>query len=147
MQNSLMRQWRKNYYGDCQIHNWLKEFGHNEQAGSLMDKPVFIKNIVFSEAQRLVDLVDYEEGRVVSRTFAQNPSLSITLFAFAKGEGVSTHTAPGDALLQVLDGEALVNIDAKEMTVGAGEVVVMPANIPHSVNAVERFKMLLTVIK
>jgi len=130
-----------------QIHNWLKEFSHNEQAGGLMDKPAFIKNIVFSEAQPLVDLVDYEEGRVVSRTFAQNPSLSITLFAFAKGEGVSTHTAPGDALLQVLDGEALVNIDGKEMTVAAGEVVVMPANIPHSVNAVERFKMLLTVVK
>jgi len=130
-----------------EIINWLKEFGHNQQAGGLMDKPVFIKNIVFSEAQRLVDLVDYEEGRVVSRTFAQNPSLGITLFAFDKGEGVSTHTAPGDALLQVLDGEALVNIDGKEMTVGAGEVVVMPANIPHSVNAVGRFKMLLTVVK
>jgi quercetin dioxygenase-like cupin family protein len=130
-----------------EIHNWLKEFGHNEQAGDLMDKSVFIKNIAFSEVQRLVDLVDYEEGRVVSRTFAQNPSLSITLFAFDQGEGVSTHTAPGDALLQVLDGEALVNIDGKEMTVGAGEVVVMPANIPHSVNAVERFKMFLTVVK
>jgi quercetin dioxygenase-like cupin family protein len=130
-----------------QIQNWLKEFGHNPQAGDLMDKSVFIKNIAFSEAHRLVDLVDYENGRVVSRTFAQNPSVSITLFAFDKGEGVSTHTAPGDALLQVLDGKALVNIDGKEMTVGAGEVVVMPANIPHSVNAVERFKMLLTVVK
>ena len=130
-----------------QIHNWLKEFGHKKQAGDSMDKPVFIKNIAFSEAHGLVDLVDYEEGRVVSRTFAQNPALSITLFAFDKGEGVSTHTAPGDAMLQVLDGQALVNIDGKEMTVGAGEVVVMPANIPHSVNAVERFKMLLTVVK
>jgi len=130
-----------------QIHNWLKEFGPNQQAGDLMDKKVFIKNIVFSEAQRLVDLVDYEKGRVVSRTFAQNPALSITLFAFDKGEGVSTHTAPGDALLQVLDGDALVNINGKELTVGAGEVVVMPANIPHSVNAVEQFKMLLTVVK
>jgi small redox-active disulfide protein 2 len=130
-----------------EITNWLKEFGPNEQAGDLMDNSVFIKNIVFSENQRLVDLVDYEQGRVVSRTFAQNPSLSITLFAFDKGEGVSTHTAPGDALLQVLDGDARVDIDGKEMTVSAGEVVVMPANIPHSVNAVERFKMLLTVVK
>ena len=78
---------------------------------------------------------------------AQNPSVSITLFAFDKGEGVSTHTAPGDALPQVLDGDALVNIDGKEMTVGTGEVVVMPASIPHSINAVERFKMLLTVGK
>jgi len=130
-----------------QIHAWLKEFGHNQQEGDLMDKPVYIKNIVFSEAQHLVDLVDYEEGRVVSRTLAQNPSLSITLFAFDNGESVSTHTAPGDALLQVLDGKALVNIDEKEITVGDGEIVVMPANIPHSVNAVERFKMLLTVVK
>ena len=131
----------------AKIHNLLKEFGHTPQAGDSMDKPVFIKNIVFSETQRLVDLVDYEEGRVVSRTFAQKPSLSMTLFAFDKGEGVSTHTAPGDALLQVLDGIALVNIDGKESIVGSGEVVVMPANIPHSVNAVERFKMLLTVVK
>lgn len=130
-----------------QILNWLKEFGHNGQDGGSMEKPVFIKNIAFSEGQRLTDLVDYEEGRVVSRTFAQNPSVSITLFAFDKGEGVSTHTAPGDAMLQVLDGEALVNIDGKQMTLGAGEVVVMPANIPHSVDAVERFKMLLTVVK
>jgi small redox-active disulfide protein 2 len=129
------------------IYNWLREYGHTKQAGAVMDKKVFIKNIEFSETQRLVDLVDYEEGRVVSRTFAQNPALSITLFAFDNGEGVSTHTAPGDAMLQVLDGKALVNIDGKEMTVGAGEVVVMPANIPHSVNAVERFKMLLTVVK
>jgi small redox-active disulfide protein 2 len=130
-----------------QIQDWLKEFGHNRQAGDSMDKKVFIKNIDFSKAQRLADLVDYEDGRVVSRTFAQNPALSLTLFAFDRGEGVSTHTAPGDAMLQVLDGAALVNIDGKEMTVGAGEVVVMPANIPHSVDAVQRFKMLLTVVK
>ena len=131
----------------AKIYSWLKEFGHSQQTGSLVDTPVFLKNIVFSETQRLVDLVDYEDGRVVSRTFAQNPSLSITLFAFDKGEGVSTHTAPGDALVQVLDGGALVNINGKELTVGAGEVVVMPANIPHSVSAVVRFKMLLTVVK
>jgi len=130
-----------------EIHDWLKKIGHKQQTGGSTDKPVFLKNIVFSEALRLVDLVDYEEGRVVSRTFARNPSLGITLFAFDKGEGVSTHTAPGDALLQVLDGEALVNIDGKEVTAGTGEVVVMPADIPHSVNAVERFKMLLTVVK
>ena len=112
-----------------------------------MEKPVFIKNIPFAEPQKLADLVDYEEGRVVSRTFAQSPALSLTLFAFDTGEGVSTHTAPGDALLQVLDGEAAVNIDGNEMTVGPGEAVVMPANIPHAVNAVMRFKMLLTVVK
>ena len=108
---------------------------------------VYIKNIPFSEPQTLLDLVAYEEGRVVSRTFAQNSALSLTLFAFAAGEGVSTHTAPGDAMVHVLDGEANVNIDGTEMTVGAGQVVVMPANVPHAVTAVKPFKMLLTVVK
>ena len=112
-----------------------------------MDDQVFIKNIPFSEPQHLANLVDYEQGRVVSRTFAQNPTLSLTLFAFDAGEGVSTHTAPGDAMVHVLDGEALVNIDGNEMTVGTGQVVVMPANVPHAVTAVKRFKMILTVVK
>ena len=112
-----------------------------------MDKAVLIKNIAFSEPHNLAELVEYGEGRVVSRTFAQNSSLSLTLFAFDAGEGVSTHTAPGDAMVQVLDGEAVVNIDGKEMTACAGQVVVMPADIPHSVTAVKRFKMLLTVVK
>jgi len=130
-----------------QIKKWLEETGWCESSGGKMDNPVFIKNITFSDVHNLAELVDFEEGRVVSRTFAQNPSLSITLFAFDKGEGVSTHTAPGDAMLQVLDGEAAVNINGKEMTVRAGQVVVMPANVPHSVTGIVRFKMLLTVVK
>jgi quercetin dioxygenase-like cupin family protein len=112
-----------------------------------MDKAVLIKNITFSEPHQLEELVAYEDGRVVSRTFAQNSSVSITLFSFDKGEGVSSHTAPGDAMVQILDGEAVVNIDGKEMTVGQGQIVVMPADVPHSVTAVKRFKMLLTVVK
>ena len=112
-----------------------------------MDNPVLIKNITFSEPHHLAELVDYETGRVVSRTFAQNSALGLTLFAFDKGEGVSTHTAPGDAMVQILDGEALVNIDGNEMTGTEGQVVVMPADIPHAVTAVKRFKMLLTVVK
>jgi len=130
-----------------QIKKWLAETGWGRPTGESMDKPVFIKNIAFSGVHSLAELVDYEAGRVVSRTFAQNASLSMTLFAFDKGEGVSTHTAPGDAMLQVLDGEASVNIDGQEMTVQAGQVVVMPANVPHSVTGVVRFKMLLTVVK
>lgn len=130
-----------------QIRKWLEETGYGKPTGGTMDQPALIKNITFSEPHDLADLVAYEEGRVVSRTFAQNSSLSITLFSFAEEEGVSTHTAPGDAMVQVLDGEALVNIDGKEMTVAAGQVVVMPADIPHSVFAKKRFKMLLTVVK
>jgi quercetin dioxygenase-like cupin family protein len=111
------------------------------------DKPVLIKNITFSEPHNLEELVAYEDGRVVSRTFAQNSFVSLTLFSFDKGEGVSTHTAPGDAMVQILDGEAVVNIDGKEMTVAKGQVVVMPSDVPHSVTAEKRFKMLLTVVK
>ena len=129
------------------IRKWLEETGCDKNSGGTMDKPVLIKNITFSEPLDLAELVAYEEGRVVSRTFAQNPSIGLTLFSFDEGEGVSTHTAPGDAMVQVLDGEAVVNIDGKEMTVSAGQVVVMPADIPHSVTAAKRFKMLLTVVK
>jgi len=129
------------------IRKWLKETGFQKYSGGKMDKLVLIKNITFSEPHHLDELVAYEEGRVVSRTFSQNSSLSLTLFSFDEGEGVSTHTAPGDAMVQILDGEALVNIDGKEMTVSKGQVVVMPADIPHSVTAVKRFKMLLTVVK
>ncbi len=130
-----------------QIKKWLQAGSHSNQSGGNMEKNVLIKNIPFSEPQNLADLVEYAEGRVVSRTFAQKPGIGLTLFAFDTGEGVSTHTAPGDAMVQVLDGEALVNIDGKEMTVGKGQVVVMPANVPHAVTAVKRFKMLLIVVK
>jgi len=130
-----------------EIRKWLQRADDCNPSGGKMNKDVFIKNIPFSEPQLLTDLVEYSDGRVVSRTFAQNPTLSITLFAFDTGEGVSTHTAPGDALVQVLDGEATVNIDGNEMIVSTGQVVVMPANVPHSVTAVKRFKMLLTVVK
>jgi quercetin dioxygenase-like cupin family protein len=106
-----------------------------------------IKNVDFSVPQVLTDLVGYEKGRVVSRTFAQNEKVSLTLFAFDRGEGLSTHSASGDAMVHVLDGEVLLTIGGKEVTAGVGEIVVMPADIPHSVHAVKPFKMLLTVIK
>jgi quercetin dioxygenase-like cupin family protein len=112
-----------------------------------MEKKERIKNISFSEPHVLVDLVEYEKGRVVSRTFAQNEKMSLTLFAFDQGEGLSTHAASGDAMVQVLDGEVLLTIGGKEVTAKRGEVVVMPADVPHSVNAVQPFKMILTVVK
>lgn len=112
-----------------------------------MQKHELIKNIEFSEGHVLRELVTFEEGRVVSRTLAQNKGVSITLFAFDAGEGLSTHSAPGDAMVQVLEGEAELNIDGKELTAPEGGVVVMPADIPHSVLARQRFKMLLTVVK
>ena len=74
-----------------------------------------IKNISFSEAHKLVELVDYSEGKVVSRTLAQTESMNLTLFAFDKDEGLSTHSASGDAFVQVLDGEVLLNIGGKDV--------------------------------
>ncbi len=106
-----------------------------------------IKNITFSEAHTLTELVDYEEGRVVSRTFAQGPHYSLTLFAFDRGEGLSAHTAPGDAMVLVLDGTARVTIGGEVIQVGAGQVVVMPADVPHALDADERFKMLLILFR
>ena len=120
---------------------------HMERNVEMMEKQGLIKNIDFSEPLTLVNLVDYEKGRVVSRTFAQNEAMSLTLFAFDEGEGLSTHAAAGDAMVQVLDGEVSLTIGDKEVVATAGEVVVMPADIPHSVDAVKRFKMLLTVVK
>ena len=112
-----------------------------------MTDRALIKNISFSEPHVLADLVDYAEGTVVSRTLAQTGGVTLTAFAFDKGEGLSTHSAPGDAMVQVLDGEASITIGGKEVVATAGEVVVMPADVPHSLKATHRFKMLLTVVK
>ena len=110
-------------------------------------KTELIKNIPFSQAVVVNDLVDYEQGRVVSRTLAAKPHINITLFAFDQGEEISAHTSPGDAMVQVLDGRARITIGDRELTAAAGQVVVMPANVPHAVYAASRFKMLLTVVK
>lgn len=106
----------------------------------------FIKNIDFAKVIEMQSLVDYQEGRVISRTLAQGRPLSITLFAFDKGEEVSTHSAPGDAMVYVLDGTCEVTIGGEKFILNKGETIVMPANIPHAVYAKERFKMLLTVV-
>ncbi len=112
-----------------------------------MTKSNMIKNITFSEAQNLESLVNYEEGRVVSRTLTQNNAVGITLFAFDQGEGISAHSAPGDAMVQILDGEALIDIDGKKINATKGDVVIMPADVPHALDAEKQFKMLLTVVK
>jgi quercetin dioxygenase-like cupin family protein len=111
-----------------------------------MEGKHFIKNIEFAKAVELEGLVDYQEGRVVSRTLAQGRPLSLTLFAFDRGEEISTHSAPGDAMVYILDGRAKVTIGGESFELQKGQAIVMPANIPHGLEAVERFKMLLTVV-
>lgn len=105
------------------------------------------KNIELGRALALEDLVSYQEGQVVSRTLAQQAGTSITLFAFDAGEGLSKHTASGDALVQVLEGRARITLDEDQHEVAAGQSLVMPAGVPHALDAPERFKMLLTVVK
>lgn len=106
----------------------------------------FIKNIDFSEVLNMEDLVAYQEGQVVSRTLSQGKNVSLTLFAFDKGEEIGTHSSTGDALVYLLDGEAEITIGEETFTVKKGETIVMPAGIPHSLLAKEQFKMLLIVV-
>jgi quercetin dioxygenase-like cupin family protein len=104
-------------------------------------------DIMKGRAVNLAALVDYREGSIVSRTIVDTKVCTVTLFAFDEGQGLSEHTAPFDALVQILEGEAQVTISAKPLAVKKGELVIMPANEPHSLRAPGRFKMLLTMIR
>ena len=106
-----------------------------------------IKNLEHTQPTLLKEQVSYDPGKVVSLTLAQQPGVGMTLFAFDAGEGVSTHAAPGDAMVYVLEGEAQITIDGVSHQVTEGGAIIMPAGIPHAVKAVTPFKMLLTVVK
>ena len=99
------------------------------------------------QGTRLVDLADYQKGSVVSRTIIDKKTGTVTFFAFDEGQGLSEHTAPFDALVYLLDGEAEVVISGKPFRLKGGEMVVMPANDPHALKAITRFKMVLTMIR
>jgi quercetin dioxygenase-like cupin family protein len=99
------------------------------------------------QATRLTDLADYQEGSVVSRTIIDRKTGTVTFFAFDKGQGLSEHTAPFDALVYLLEGEAEIVISGKPVHAKAGDVVIMPANKPHALKAIENFKMILTMIR
>lgn len=106
-----------------------------------------MKNIEFSKVLNLRELVSYEQGQIISKTMAQVPAVNVTLFSLAAGEGISTHTTSGDAMVQILDGEAEITIGEQTLIVKAGETVIMPSDVPHGLEARKPFKMLLTVIK
>lgn len=105
-----------------------------------------IKNLAHSEILSLTDAVDYLPGQIVSKTLAQNGHRSLTLFAFDKGEEISSHESDGDAMVMALDGKGKITIADKDYFLGAGETIIMPAKTPHAVFAEERFKMFLLVI-
>lgn len=105
-----------------------------------------IKNIDHAAVVTLKEQVSYQTGQVVSRTLAQNNALSITLFAFDKGEEISTHESGGDAFVTCLDGVGRITIDGEPHILHEGESIVMPARYPHAVYGEEQFKMLLVVV-
>ncbi len=99
------------------------------------------------KAMNLADMVEYQEGAIVSKQIIKKDAGNITLFAFDKGEGLSEHTAPFDAAVLVVEGKAQIIISGVTHTVGAGELIIMPANKPHALKAPERIKMMLVMIK
>lgn len=99
------------------------------------------------QAQTLADLVAYQEGSIVSRTLYRGPTGTLTLFAFDQGQALSEHTAPFDAFVLVLDGEAEVTVGGQPTRARAGDLVLMPGGTPHAVAAPARFKMLLTMFR
>lgn len=102
---------------------------------------------LIAQAAALADLIDYQSGSVVSRTMIDKTAGTVTLFAFDEAEGLSEHTAPYDAMVYVLDGEAEVVISGKPVRVKQGEVTIMPANEPHALKAIKKFKMLLIMVR
>jgi quercetin dioxygenase-like cupin family protein len=108
-----------------------------------MNTNEFEKAKIFSFSES----VDYSEGGIVSKTVLKKQTGNISLFSFAKGEALSEHTAPFDAMITVVDGRGEVVIGGKSFLLEAGQSIIMPANITHAVNAVEKFKMVLTMIK
>jgi len=102
---------------------------------------------IIGVAAGLDGLIAYQAGAVVSRTLIDKPAGTVTLFAFDKGQGLSEHTAPFDAMVNVIDGDVEVTISGKPMKLKQGEMVIMPADKPHALKAVSRFKMMLVMIK
>lgn len=110
------------------------------------NKMGLIKNMEPEQVLNLAQQVAVRPGEIVSRTLAQNRHVSLTLFAFAKGEEISTHESNGDAMVLVLEGTGKFTVDGQEYLVHAGETLIMPAKKPHAVFGQEEFKMLLTVV-
>jgi quercetin dioxygenase-like cupin family protein len=106
-----------------------------------------VKKLERAAIENLKDLIEYQEDSVVSKTIIDKKIGTITIFAFDKGEGLSEHTVPFDALVYIFDGEAEITIDGTPFQLKKGQVIIMPANKPHALRAIERYKMMLVMIK
>ena len=115
-----------------------------------MDKPKMKHELAGDLASKVIstsEMVGYQDGSIVSREVISKKSGTVTIFAFDAGQGLSEHTAPYDAMVYILDGAALITIAGEKFNVSTGEMIIMPANIPHAVTAEKRFKMQLTMIR
>ncbi|WP_222864167.1 cupin domain-containing protein [Treponema sp. Marseille-Q3903] len=110
-------------------------------------KDMFIKNFEQGKVVTLKDQIDVESGTIASKTLVNSEAMTMTIFAFDAGQGVSTHSASGDAFVCCLEGKAEIELSGEKLTINAGEALIMPANAPHAVKAIEPYKMLLTVVK
>lgn len=110
------------------------------------DKPTGAQKLI-GQAFRMAALVNYQDGAIVSMEIVSRKTGTVTLFAFDEGQGLSEHTAPFDALVYLLDGEAEVTISGKALRLKEGEMVIMPANQPHALKALQKFKMVLIMIR
>ena len=104
-------------------------------------------SLLGAETAKVADLGSYQDGSIVSREIVKKPTGTVTVFAFDEGQGLSEHTAPFDALVQVLEGEVEISIAGKLHRVQAGEMILMPAHQPHALKALQRYKMILTMIR
>lgn len=102
---------------------------------------------IYERALNLDTAIDYQDGSIVSQTLIGKETGTVSLFAFAQGDGLSEHTAPFDAMVQVIEGQVEIQIAQTPYILNAGEIIVMPANKPHALKAITNFKMLLTMIK
>lgn len=100
-----------------------------------------------NESNKISDLIEYQKDSVVSKTLIKKEKGTITIFAFDKEQGLSEHTVPFDALVQVVEGKADILLNGKSNIVSEGEMIIMPANVPHALKAIEKFKMMLVMIK
>lgn len=100
-----------------------------------------------AKSLKINDLIDYQKNSVVSREIIKKDTGTITIFAFDKGEGLSEHSAPFDAMVQIIEGKAEITISGKSNILEKGDMIIMPANDPHALKALEQYKMILTMIK
>ena len=112
-----------------------------------MSDSIKIDDSILSKNADLSKLAEYQDGTIISRTLLKKDTGTITLFAFSKGQELSSHSAPFDAFVQILDGQSEITIEDNKYKLSAGETIIMPANISHALAAVENFKMLLVMIK